>query len=226
MGNCYLWEIHLTFSRDEASYEGVLVDAPGGLFGLHDKLMTGNNEKELYTIARGGDKLGIDVESLVTQCTTDLTINPLKNWYPRTRRFQVQVGQTIAAADRPNYSPRPSYRFLLFRYASDKRLPHQNGFQRDPGRTLHPESSGRSQTTFLGLPAKLIDRKMCLVQWLFLNAVRQIETTRSFIDHKSLCRCQSSLHDLVSTYPPSLLADNCSHLASRLLEETGHRSLV
>ena len=61
-----MWEVHLTFSRIKASYEGVLVDAPGGLINLRDALIAGGNKKELYLITRAGDKLGTNVENLVT----------------------------------------------------------------------------------------------------------------------------------------------------------------
>jgi hypothetical protein len=113
MGNRYLWEIHLTFSRDKASYEEVLVDAPGGLIGLRDTLMASDNEQELYIIARAGDKLELipRVWSHISPPTLQSTHS---KWYPRTCCFQVQVGQTIATADQPNYSPRPSYSFFPF----------------------------------------------------------------------------------------------------------------
>lgn len=106
----FLYSMRMMVSVETASFENILVNNAGPYQQLRDYLVSGRND--LFLVLRGGDKVLEDVDQLLTKFEEDRKVDSLKKWYPRTRRFQVQIGQSLRVDDHPVYTLRPSYSFF------------------------------------------------------------------------------------------------------------------
>lgn len=123
--NRKLWELVVRFSLARCAIEGLRVKSTAENQSLHNlRVHLGGasntqmtppqplSDVSLHIVLGGTDKVRNDFEDFSEIVNLEAAVDPLKKWYPGTKRYQLQIGQSLSIAKHPFYVLKPVYAFF------------------------------------------------------------------------------------------------------------------